>query len=801
MGKTKSKTLIFALFSIAIVLSMVCSVNAFASPSAVNLGEAGKFVILSKAGITNVPGNITSITGDMGVSPIGYDSITGFTLIPAVPNGNTFSTSSLVTGKIYASNYAEPTPTDLGVAVLDMGAAYDDALSRPSAETNPGSAGEIGGLTLASGVYTFTGSSIDVLISTDLNLNGNSTDVWIFQIPGTFNVYANVILNPGVQAKNIFWVVAGTTTIFPGFTVYGNILTAEPKTIAMQTGSILNGRALSQGAVTLDAVTISLSIEDTTAPIITINPYNNVTLTNQNINVTASTNEGTLNAESYLFTENGAFTFIATDAAGNSKNETVTITNIDKVPVITLIGTNVTLKIGNSYTELGVNVSDDYDSNVSVITNGNVNTSLIGTYIITYDAVDSSGNSAIQVTRTVSVVDKTTQSAVNLGTAGNFVILSKSGISTTGTTSIVGDIGVSPIAATGITGFGSLPLDSSGTFSTSSLVTGKIYSADYTAPTPTTMTTAIADMETAYTDASGRTLPDSTELGAGDISGMTLTPGLYKWGTGVIINNGVTLNCQANSNAIFIFQIAQDLTVGNGAIVTLSGNCQPKNIFWQVGGQTTLGTTSDFKGIILSKTLIEMNTGATLNGRALAQTAVTLDANAVTISATLSQPPAAASSSTSSSSGSGSSTGSNSGTTASTGSVGNSNTNKESLKVGDVKVETDLPMKVEGNNIQVTKSNGVKSDIKIMPSVASETAIERLKLKFCTEENNCTIILKEVGEGAEIRLAYQVKAQKNVKVFGLFKAKINVEANIDAETGEVISAHKPWWSIISTDAS
>ncbi|MEK6935283.1 MAG: ice-binding family protein [Nanoarchaeota archaeon] len=222
------------------------------------------------------------------------------------------------------------------------------------------------------------------------------------------------------------------------------------------------------------------------------------------------------------------------------------------------------------------------------------------------------------------------QSAVNLGTAGNFVILSKSGISTTGITLITGNIGVSPIDSTAITGFG-LIADASNTFSTSSLVTGKIYAADYTAPTPTTMTTAVSDMQTAYTDAAGRTETSIvTELGAGDISGKTITPGLYKWGTGVLINNGVTLSGGAND--IWIFQIAQDLTVGNGAIITLSGGAQAKNIFWQVAGQTTLGTTSDFKGIILSQTLIDMQTGAKLNGRALAQTAVTLDANAITIS-------------------------------------------------------------------------------------------------------------------------------------------------------------------------
>jgi hypothetical protein len=220
------------------------------------------------------------------------------------------------------------------------------------------------------------------------------------------------------------------------------------------------------------------------------------------------------------------------------------------------------------------------------------------------------------------------QAPVALGTAGNFAVLAKTGISTTGTTSIVGDIGVSPIDSTAITGFG-LIMDSSNQFSTSSIVTGKVYAADYTSPTPAKMTTAISDMETAYTDAAGRTLPDFTELYAGDITGKTLTPGLYKWGTGVLVSaGGVTLSGGAND--VWIFQIAQDLTVDNGAKVTLSGGAQAKNIFWQVAGQTTLGTTSDFKGIILSKTLISLNTGAALNGRALAQTEVTLIANGIT---------------------------------------------------------------------------------------------------------------------------------------------------------------------------
>jgi len=218
------------------------------------------------------------------------------------------------------------------------------------------------------------------------------------------------------------------------------------------------------------------------------------------------------------------------------------------------------------------------------------------------------------------------QAVVPLGSAGDFVILAKSGISTTGTTAIIGDIGVSPIAATAITGFG-LIMNASNQFSTSSLVTGKVYAAVYAVPTPVKMTTAVSDMQIAYTNAAGRKLPDFTELGGGNIGGKTLTPGLYKWGTGVIIPTNVTLS--GGNNDVWIFQIAQTLTVSNGVHVNLSGGAQAKNIFWQVAGKTTLGTTSVFNGNILDQTAIVLNTGAKLNGRALAQTAVTLDANAV----------------------------------------------------------------------------------------------------------------------------------------------------------------------------
>jgi hypothetical protein len=154
---------------------------------------------------------------------------------------------------------------------------------------------------------------------------------------------------------------------------------------------------------------------------------------------------------------------------------------------------------------------------------------------------------------------------VNLGTAGNFVILAKSGISTVPTSAITGDLGISPAAASYITGF-SLTADATNVFSTSPQVTGKVYAADYAPPTSSNLTTAVGDMGLAFTDAAGRA-PDVTELGAGNVGGMTLAPGVYKWSTGLLIPTDVTLDGGATD--VWIFQIAQDLTFGSAAKVLL----------------------------------------------------------------------------------------------------------------------------------------------------------------------------------------------------------------------------------------
>jgi len=295
----------------------------------------------------------------------------------------------------------------------------------------------------------------------------------------------------------------------------------------------------------------------------------------------------------------------------------------------TVTAANFTLT-GPGATPVSGTVALDTSNRVAVFTpTSGLTADTVYTARLTVGIEDAAGNAL----GSASVWTFTTSSVaavgvpVYLGTAADFAILAKTAISTTGTTSIVGDIGVSPAARTYLTGF-SETIDASNRFATSAIVTGNLYAADMATPTPAKMTGAIGDMETAFTDAAGRTSPDFSEIGAGEIGGMTLAPGLYKWGTGVSINTNVTLS--GGPDDVWIFQVAENLTVASGVEVILSGGAVPENIFWQVAGQVTLNTTAVFNGIALSKTQVVVGTGAIVNGRLLAQTQVTLDANAVT---------------------------------------------------------------------------------------------------------------------------------------------------------------------------
>lgn len=215
---------------------------------------------------------------------------------------------------------------------------------------------------------------------------------------------------------------------------------------------------------------------------------------------------------------------------------------------------------------------------------------------------------------------------VSLGAAGTFVILAKEATSNVPTSAITGNIGVSPAAATFITGF-SLDLPAAAAFSTSSQVTGNVYASDYAVPTPDNLTTAVGAMEAAYTDAAGRPTPDHLELATGNIGGLTLPAGLYKWTNTVTIPRNVTL--EGGANDVWIFQVAGGVTQASATRVILTGGALPQNVFWQVAGVVAIGTTAHMEGVVLSQTAITMATGASANGRLLAQTAVTLAGNAI----------------------------------------------------------------------------------------------------------------------------------------------------------------------------
>jgi hypothetical protein len=185
-------------------------------------------------------------------------------------------------------------------------------------------------------------------------------------------------------------------------------------------------------------------------------------------------------------------------------------------------------------------------------------------------------------------------------------------------------LGLSPAATSYITG---LALTNATGYATSDQVTGQILAADMADPTPINLTTAVENMITAYNDAAGRPTPSFIELENGNIGGQTLKPGLYKWTSTVTIPNDVTLS--GGADAVWIFQISGDLNMSSAANVILTGGAQAENIFWQVAGEATFGANAHFEGIILSMTGITFQTGASFNGRALAQTAVTLDGNTI----------------------------------------------------------------------------------------------------------------------------------------------------------------------------
>ncbi len=234
---------------------------------------------------------------------------------------------------------------------------------------------------------------------------------------------------------------------------------------------------------------------------------------------------------------------------------------------------------------------------------------LVYTATITTGAKDLAGRPLAANFTWTFTTSACSQLPVVLASAANFVVLAGSAVTSTGPTSITGDLGVSP--GTAITGF------PPGT------VVGAQHAGDPTSAQ------GIADLTTAYNDAAGRTLCAVTV--AGNLGGQTLTPGLYKSTSSLAVSAGdLTLDGQGDGNAVFIFEMASTLTTTSGRQVILIGGAKAANIYWQVGTSATLGTTSIFEGTVMADQAITLNTGATLNGRALARIGgVSLDSDVI----------------------------------------------------------------------------------------------------------------------------------------------------------------------------
>lgn len=311
-------------------------------------------------------------------------------------------------------------------------------------------------------------------------------------------------------------------------------------------------------------------------------------------------------------------------ATNVGRNNTVTITFNEAMDPATISASTFTLLKGTSAVAGAVSYSGMV---ASFNPTNTLDAAAVYTASISTGVKDLAGNAlAANSTWNFTTGGSTaTLAMVDLGAAGNYLLLAKTAINNISTSALTGDLGLSPAATSYITG---LSLTDATGYATSAQVTGNVYAADMADPTPINLTTAVNNMTTAYNDAAGRLSPDFLELGAGNIGGKTLTPGLYKWTTSVTMPASITISGGAND--VWIFQISGDLLMSNAVNMTLTGGAQAKNIFWQVAGQATFGTTSHVEGVILSMTGITFQTGASMNGVALAQTAIVLDGNAIT---------------------------------------------------------------------------------------------------------------------------------------------------------------------------
>jgi hypothetical protein len=338
-------------------------------------------------------------------------------------------------------------------------------------------------------------------------------------------------------------------------------------------------------------------------------------------------------------TGNAASTFTLTEVAPSSRRLVIdggadtggfTVTSITKADAATVAnecGSGKTVFLKESCGTSGSATTIDIPICPSTETTNSVDGGLIYTYMqgtVTVVTITCSAStdpcSVVFPEGTPACTVPTT--TVLLRTANNYAVLAKAGITTVPASVITGDIAVSPIAEGAMTGFSFFTDVDKNTLSAQ--ITGQAFAADYGGPIAAALTAAVSDMETAYTDAQGRTNPNAARLNinGGLLDDVTLTSGVYTFGTAVQLTGDIYL--RGNADDVFIIQIASNLIQAAGTKVILVGGVQAKNVFWAVAGYVTLGADSHMEGVILVKTAVTFITGSSINGRVLTQTACTL---------------------------------------------------------------------------------------------------------------------------------------------------------------------------------
>lgn len=441
--------------------------------------------------------------------------------------------------------------------------AYNDLSTRSAVDI----VGELGGLTFSPGVYHST-AALQLTTTVTLDAGGDANAVFIFRTDAAFNTAAssNVILTGNAKAANVYWVVAGAAGTGASAHHLGNILAVGA--ITLGAGTVLIGRALSRDAVTLGASTIRFT--DALPPTVAING----------------------------------------GAAATTKDTTPAITGTSSAAV----SSPITVRVAGQTLTTSVGVGGTWSVTTAVLN--------AGVHEVVASVRDADGNGAA-VTQRLTV--EVNPAPVDLGAAASFGVLASTVLTNTGTTTVNGDLGISP----GILVLG-LPV----------VVNGSVHIADPTAAA------ARDSFLAAYNEVSARA--PHTEI-VGDLATQTFHIGIHHKTAALALTGSVTLDAEGNSDAIFIFQTGAAFDTSAGSSVILKNGAQAGNVYWVIGGAAGTGASTVMVGNMLANGAITLGASTTLAGRALSLDAVTLAGNTITrpgyvplgIAASIVEPPAA----------------------------------------------------------------------------------------------------------------------------------------------------------------